>query len=137
MNAFGRHVVSIGIAGGIMCALAIESGGVEFCPAHCPSGKVPLGISAPTSGPSAAFGRQAVKSAEIAIHEMNAAGGLTGIPVEPVVDDDRCDPGLAASVAKRQVEKEKIAAVIAEGRRVDLASLPEHPLFYKKPGSPE
>jgi imidazolonepropionase-like amidohydrolase len=28
---------------------------------------------------------------------------------------------------------EKIAAVIAQGRRVDLASLPEHPLFYKKP----
>ena len=32
---------------------------------------------------------------------------------------------------------EKIAAVIAQGRRVDLASLPEHPIFYKKPGSPE
>jgi imidazolonepropionase-like amidohydrolase len=28
---------------------------------------------------------------------------------------------------------EKIAAVIAQGRRVDLASLPEHPIFYKKP----
>jgi imidazolonepropionase-like amidohydrolase len=28
---------------------------------------------------------------------------------------------------------EKIGAVIAQGRRVDLASLPEHPLFFKKP----
>jgi len=28
---------------------------------------------------------------------------------------------------------EKIAAVIAQGRSVDLASLPEHPLFFKKP----
>lgn len=28
---------------------------------------------------------------------------------------------------------EKVSAVIAQGRRVDLASLPEHPLFYKKP----
>jgi imidazolonepropionase-like amidohydrolase len=32
---------------------------------------------------------------------------------------------------------QKIAAVIAQGRRVDLASLPEHPIFYGKPGSPE
>ncbi len=32
---------------------------------------------------------------------------------------------------------EKIAAVIAQGRRVDLTGLPEHPIFYKKPGSPE
>jgi imidazolonepropionase-like amidohydrolase len=28
---------------------------------------------------------------------------------------------------------EKIAAVIAQGRRVDLARLPEHPIFYRKP----
>lgn len=28
---------------------------------------------------------------------------------------------------------EKIAAVIAQGRRVDLAALPEHPIFFKKP----
>jgi imidazolonepropionase-like amidohydrolase len=32
---------------------------------------------------------------------------------------------------------EKIAAVIAQGRRVDLASLPEHPVFYKKPVTPQ
>lgn len=32
---------------------------------------------------------------------------------------------------------EKIAAVIAQGRRVDLARLPEHPIFYKKPNAPE
>jgi imidazolonepropionase-like amidohydrolase len=28
---------------------------------------------------------------------------------------------------------EKISAVIAQGRQVDLSSLPEHPLFFKKP----
>jgi hypothetical protein len=28
---------------------------------------------------------------------------------------------------------EKIGAVVAQGRLVDLGSLPEHPVFYKKP----
>lgn len=28
---------------------------------------------------------------------------------------------------------EKVGAVVAQGRRVDLATLPEHPLFFKKP----
>jgi adenine deaminase len=28
---------------------------------------------------------------------------------------------------------EKVNAVFAQGRKVDLANLPEHPLFYKKP----
>jgi hypothetical protein len=28
---------------------------------------------------------------------------------------------------------EKVSAVVAQGRVVDLGSLPEHPVFFKKP----
>src|SRR4051794_15701056 len=113
MNGVGRYVVAIGVTGALMVtALEVASADAEFCPAHCSSGKVPLGISAPTSGPSASFGQQAVKAVEIAVRELNAAGGLMGIPVNLIVDDDRCDPGLASTVAKRQIDKEKISAAI-------------------------
>ncbi len=113
MNDVRRYVVAIGVVGSLMgTALQVVLADAEFCPAHCLSGKVPLGISAPTTGPSASFGQQAVKSVEIAVRELNAAGGLMGIPVNLIVDDDRCDPGLAATVAKRQIDKEKISAAI-------------------------
>ena len=113
MNGVGRYVVAIGVVGCLMgTALEVALADAEFCPARCSSGKVPLGISAPTSGPSAPFGQQAVKSVEVAVRELNAAGGLMGIPVYLIVDDDRCDPGLAATVAKRQIDKEKISAAI-------------------------
>ena len=113
MDGVRRYVMACGVVGGLMvCALEIALADAEFCPANCSSGKVPLGLSAPTSGPSASFGQQAVKSVEVAVRELNAAGGLMGIPVNLIVDDDRCDPGLAATVAKRQIEKEKISAAI-------------------------
>ena len=113
MSGVGWYVVAIGISVGLTAtALEVATADAEFCPTHCSSGKVPLGISAPTSGPSASFGQQAVKSVEVAIRELNAAGGLMGIPVNLIVDDDRCDPGLAATVAKRQIDKEKISAAI-------------------------
>jgi branched-chain amino acid transport system substrate-binding protein len=113
MNGVGCYAVAIGISVGLTAtALEVATADAEFCPTHCSSGKVPLGISAPTSGPSASFGQQAVKSVEVAIRELNAAGGLMGIPVSLIVDDDRCDPGLAATVAKRQIDKEKISAAI-------------------------
>lgn len=113
MNGVGWYVVVIGISVGLTgTALGVATADAEFCPTHCASGKVPLGISAPISGPSAAFGQQAVKSVEVAVRELNAAGGLLGIPVNLVVDDDRCDPGLAATVAKRQIDNEKISAAI-------------------------
>ena len=74
------------------------------CPKNCASGKVPLGIAAPLTGSAAPFGRAAAKASELAIQEINNAGGLIGVPVEPVMGDDRCDAGMAVTVAKKHVE---------------------------------
>ena len=83
-------------AGGLLGAfLGIAQSGAEPCPTQCASGKIPLGIAAPTSGQAvaSAFGTQSVKPVEIGVRELNAAGGLMGIPVELAVADDQCEPG--------------------------------------------
>jgi len=82
------------------------------CPPECPSGKIPLGIIAPTSGPPAAFGRQAVRPAEIAVEAINASGGLMGLPIALTIADDKCDSGLAIAAARRQIASDRISAVI-------------------------
>src|SRR5882762_4703937 len=76
----------------------------EPCPAQCATGKVPLGVAVPLTGPVAAFGKPTAKAVEIAVGEINSAGGLLGVPVEPVPADDRCDAGMAMTVAKRHAE---------------------------------
>jgi branched-chain amino acid transport system substrate-binding protein len=53
-----------------------------------------------------------LKAVEVAVRELNAGGGLMGIPVELAVGDDRCDAGMAVSVARRHVEQNKINFVI-------------------------
>lgn len=111
-NKMGFRRGSVALAAAIGLGLGASPAAAESCPTQCASGKVPLGIAAPTSGQAAAFGRQALKPAEIAVRELNAAGGLMGTPVELIVGDDRCDPGLAPSVAKHHVESDKIQAVI-------------------------
>src|SRR4051794_18118736 len=109
MNGVGWYGVAIGISVGLMgTALGIATADAEFCPARCSSGKVPLGISAPITGPSASFGQQAVNSVEFAFGDLIGAGGLRGSPVPLFVDDARCAPGLAAPVPKRKIDKEKI-----------------------------
>jgi branched-chain amino acid transport system substrate-binding protein len=111
MNVIGRLFLFAVIGAGLI-ALSTNTHAAEFCPPVCSSGKVPLAISGPTSGSQAALGQQAVKSAEVAVQELNSVGGLLGIPVGLIADDDRCDAGLSTSVAKRQIEKDKIAAVL-------------------------
>ena len=87
-------------------------GPIQSCPSECPSGLVALGVMAPISGPSAAFGLPAAKAIEIAVRSLNTAGGVLGIPVERLVGDDRCDVGMATTVAKRHVEQDKVNFVI-------------------------
>jgi branched-chain amino acid transport system substrate-binding protein len=62
----------------------------------------------PKSGQSAAteLGAQTVKPVEAGIRELNAAGGLMGIPVELAIADDQCDAGHAINAADRQVGQE-------------------------------
>src|SRR5882724_2700414 len=72
----------------------------EPCPTQCATGKVPLGVAVPLTGAAAAFGKPTAKAVEIAVGEINGAGGLLGVPIEPVLADDRCDAGMAVTVAK-------------------------------------
>ena len=111
MSAFNRGFIAIGAAAclvGVMLGVAWA----EPCPTQCASGQVPLGLAAPMSGRAAAFGRPAAKAIEIGVRELNAAGGVMGIPVTLVVGDDRCDAGMAVSVATHHVEQDKINLVL-------------------------
>jgi branched-chain amino acid transport system substrate-binding protein len=83
----------------------------EPCPKNCPSGGVPLGIAAPQSGSMTAFGAAAIKATELAIEQVNDAGGLLGIRVVAVVADDRCAAGMAPTIAKQHIES-KVGFVI-------------------------
>jgi branched-chain amino acid transport system substrate-binding protein len=81
------------------------------------------------SGPPAAFGWPVAKAVEIGIRELNAAGGLMGIPVELAVGDDRCDAGMASVVARNHVEKDKINFVI--GPICPLVAMDAAPIYSK------
>lgn len=130
MRAFHRRVAASAVAVGLVgVLLGIARAAAGPCPTQCPSGKVPLGIAAPTSGPPGVFGQQTIKPAEIVIHDINAAGGLMGIPVELVIGDDRCDPGSSVMVAAHHVEQDKINFVI--GPICPAAAMAAAPVYAK------
>ena len=118
----------VGLTGGWLAAV---QAGADPCPAPCPSGKIPLGIAAPVSGQAQAqaFGRQITKAAEVSVRELNAAGGVMGLPVDLVVADDRCEPGAAISAANRQVEHEKLGFVI--GPACPPAAMATAPIYAR------
>lgn len=60
---------------------------------------IPIGVAGPMSGDLAAFGEQIKEGAQLAVEDINEAGGLLGKPLRLLVSDDRCDPKRARSVA--------------------------------------
>jgi branched-chain amino acid transport system substrate-binding protein len=73
---------------------------------------IKIGVAGPHTGPNAAFGEQFWRGATQAAEDLNAAGGVNGKMIELVKADDACEPKQAVSVANRQVDYDKVAAVV-------------------------
>lgn len=73
---------------------------------------VKLGFNLELTGNAATFGISAKKGAEIAIDEINEAGGLLGHPVEVTYEDNQSMPGPAANVAQKLINVDKADVLI-------------------------
>ena len=57
----------------------------------------------PLTGQYASFGEQMKRGLEMAVEDLNAAGGVLGQKIEGVAEDDACDPKQAVAVANKLV----------------------------------
>jgi branched-chain amino acid transport system substrate-binding protein len=60
-----------------------------------------IAVAGPMTGTESAFGRQMKNGADMAVADINAAGGLLGKKLALDVEDDACDPKQARSVAEK------------------------------------
>lgn len=74
---------------------------------------IKIGFFAPITGPAAADGASAHHAVELAVKEVNAAGGIKGKKVELVVYDDRLNPQEAVAVANKLIEKDQVVGVVS------------------------
>src|SRR6201990_868214 len=60
-----------------------------------------VAVAGPMTGGESAFGRQMKNGAEMAVADINTAGGVLGKKLQLDVEDDACDPKQARSVAEK------------------------------------
>ncbi len=73
---------------------------------------IKIGACFALSGPQAPSGIPSQLVAEMAKDEINKDGGVNGQPIELVVGDTGSDPNRAASIAKKFILSDKVAAII-------------------------
>ena len=65
-----------------------------------------IGVLVPTSGDEAYYGTDMMQSYQLAVHEINNAGGVLGRNLRLFQADDGCDANMASSAASRIVAEE-------------------------------
>jgi branched-chain amino acid transport system substrate-binding protein len=74
---------------------------------------IKIGFNAPLTGFAAADGNSALKGAELAVQQVNSAGGIHGQMLELVVYDDQASPKEAAPLAVKLITKDEVVAGIS------------------------
>ena len=64
---------------------------------------ITIGVAGPITGQYATFGEQFKNGAELAVANINAAGGVLGKKLKIDLEDDACDPKQARAVAEKLV----------------------------------
>lgn len=77
-----------------------------------PATPLKLGLLLDFTGPLAEYGPELLRGFELAIKQINEAGGVWGMPVETAVGDTAQDPTIAIEEARRLIEVERVHGIV-------------------------
>jgi branched-chain amino acid transport system substrate-binding protein len=87
----------------------LVAGGVQAADQKQP---IKIGAMFALSGPAAHIGTPTKLVAEMVVAQINKAGGINGQPLELIIGDTESDPAKAATIAKKFIHSDKVAAII-------------------------
>jgi ABC-type branched-subunit amino acid transport system substrate-binding protein len=76
------------------------------------TGPLRIAVLFPFTGDLSDFGDPFLQAAELAVNEINAAGGVNGQPIELVQGDSATSPQQAVEEARRLIELEGVSAIV-------------------------
>jgi len=118
----GAAVLAVGSALGLVaCSASASAAGGS------PDGTVYFGVSAAITGQYAQYGQQFKEGFELALDQVNAAGGINGHKVALKYEDSQSDPKQSVTVAQKFVGDPDVVAVF--GDYSSAASIPASPIY--------
>jgi len=113
----GASILSLGVA----CERRPATGGDT-----ADTGEIVIGMYGSLTGDGASFGQSSREATELAVDEVNTAGGiLGGRKFKLLVEDDQSKPDEAASAVTKLITQDKAVAILGEvASRRSLAAAP-------------
>jgi branched-chain amino acid transport system substrate-binding protein len=117
-----RSGLVLAVLAGMALAGCAKSGGEAGAAADV----IKVGEFASLTGKEAAFGQSSHKGTQLAIEELNAAGGVLGKQLELITEDNRSTAGESVTIAKKLITRDKVVALLGEvasGRSLEAAPI--------------
>jgi len=120
-------IIVVAAAGGYYLNTAKqEAGGPDQIAA---ADAIVIGTAGPVTGQYAIFGEQMVRGAEMAVADINAAGGVLGRQLVLEIGDDACEAKQAVAVANSMANK---GAVFVAGHFCSSTSIPASEVYNEE-----
>ncbi|MBX6321642.1 MAG: ABC transporter substrate-binding protein [Rhodospirillaceae bacterium] len=110
-----RRIGYAAAAGLALAVLGAPAAGRTAC-------TITIGVVMELTGPAGEYGQKASKSVELALKDLNEAGGAAGCTLEADIRDAQSQGAVAADVAKQLVEIKKVPVII--GGIISSVSMP-------------
>ncbi len=107
MRTSSKLISAVGIA-----AIAFISASANVEAASIAGPKVKIGCMVPLTGKGAEWGQGAKASIDIAQQEINAKGGIGGVPLDIICYDYQTKEAEGLNIINRLVERDKVLAVV-------------------------
>jgi len=92
------------LAAGVAAAAFVMLASLNLASAQAAKGEpYKIGVTYPLSGPQGAWGQLLIPAMEIAVADVNAAGGVNGRPLALVIEDSKGNPEGAISAMRKVV----------------------------------
>jgi branched-chain amino acid transport system substrate-binding protein len=111
----------------VVVAACGSSGGGSGSSSNSYSGKtIKLGAILSLTGAGSVYGPQSANGMNLAVKQINAAGGVNGAKIELTVKDDASDKAQAAQVAQTMIQADQDLALL--GPTLSNSAVAAHPL---------
>jgi len=121
---FLRHPLSHGLVATVLATAAVIVLGLAGCGGGGGGNVIRVGEFASLTGKESAFGQSSHKGTDLAVQELNAAGGLLGKQIQLLTEDTQSKAGESQTVVNKLVSRDGVVAVLGEvasGRSLEAA----------------
>ena len=98
----------------LLASACVDKGGNNNVSTGGDTGDIKVGVYVDLTGQTSSFGQSTKNGIQLAVDEINAAGGVNGRKMTLIVEDDQGRTEQAKTVVEKLIKQDKVVAVLGE-----------------------